>query len=358
MDGIDAALVSYENHRLNLEASHSLNYPADLQNRLNSIVLDPKAVDLDELGQLDSLVAECFADSVNALLKHENLSHEAITAIGSHGQNIRHRTDLSPAFSMQIGDPNVIAVRTGIPTIADFRRKDIALGGQGAPLVPGFHQAVFGSDKSDRVVVNIGGISNISFLNKSGSVTGHDCGPGNTLMDQWALRHIQMPFDHSGAWARMGQVQQTLLLQLITDDYFKQAPPKSTGREYFNLSWVEDSLSNFAEIDPVDTQSTLCELSAQCIAKDINAGIQSQDLDIENVYICGGGAHNSYLLERLNTLIPAEVCTTSELGIHPDWVEAIAFAWLAQQTFNQRTGNVPSVTGARRAAILGGLFLP
>ncbi|MBT8142691.1 MAG: anhydro-N-acetylmuramic acid kinase [Gammaproteobacteria bacterium] len=358
MDGIDAALIQCSNGDLKLLETHSEAYSDALQKRLNTIVVNASGIALDELGQVDVMVANSFVDAARNLLKKTGLQASDIAAIGSHGQNIRHGADATTPFTLQIGDPNTIASQTDIKTVADFRRKDIALGGQGAPLAPGFHQAVFASSEYDRAVVNIGGISNMTLMQKDGSVSGHDCGPGNTLMDLWAQKHIQMPFDHSGAWAQMGQVEATLLLQLITDDYFKLAPPKSTGREYFNLDWMQDSLCNFPDLDPMDVQATLCDLTAQCIARDINSALQEKDLDIDAVYVCGGGAHNKFLLQRLESMIPCQVYSTQTLGVHPDWVEAMAFAWLAKQTVTQQAGNIPEVTGARRAAVLGGIYIP
>ena len=356
MDGIDAVLINYTDNKINLEASHSLKYPDDLKTRLETLIANPHTVDLDELGQLDVLVANSFAQATNELLQHEKLEPSAINAIGSHGQTIRHGADKKIAFTQQIGDPNVIAAETNITTIADFRRKDVALGGQGAPLVPAFHQAVFADTIADRAVINIGGISNFTLLQKTGEINGHDCGPGNTLMDLWAQQHIGMPFDHSGAWAGMGEVELNLLLQFLTDDYFKKAPPKSTGREFFNIDWLNTYLCNFTEIDPVDVQATLCELTAQSIARDINKEIHNKNLELEKIFICGGGAYNKTLIARLSALIPSEVALTNELGIAVDWVEAMAFAWMAQQTLKQLSTNEPSVTGAKRKAILGGIY--
>ncbi len=358
MDGIDVVLINCKEDDINLEASHSLKYSDDLISRLETLIANPHAIDLDELGQLDVLVANSFAQATNELLHHEDLAPSDIAAIGSHGQTVRHGADKKIPFTHQIGDPNLIAALTNITTIADFRRKDIALGGQGAPLVPAFHQAVFADKNKDRVVVNIGGISNISLLQKNGDITGHDCGPGNTLMDLWAKEHIGMPFDHSGAWAGMGEVELNLLIQFLTDDYFKKTPPKSTGRENFNLKWLNSYLSSFEELDPVDVQATLCELSAQCIARDINKEIQAKNLELEKTFICGGGAYNKTLIKRIEDLIPSEVVLTNELGISVDWVEAMAFAWMAKQTLTGQTSNQPQVTGASRKAILGGIYYP
>jgi len=358
MDDIDAVLIDCSKNQTALIASHSLQYSTQLKNRLETIIKNPHVVDLDELGEIDVLVAKAFSDTVNELLKHENLLASDITAIGSHGQTIRHRVDHSVPFTQQIGDPSLIAALTDITTVADFRRKDVALNGQGAPLVPAFHNAVFANSLRDRIVINIGGISNITILQKDGTVNGYDCGPGNTLMDLWAQQHIGMPFDHSGAWAAMGEVELNLLIQFLTDDYFKKAPPKSTGRENFNLAWLNSYLETFEEVDPMDVQATLCELSAQCIARDINKEIQDRHLDLEKVFICGGGAYNKTLIERITHLIPSDVGLTDELGLAVDWVEATAFAWMAKQTLNQKTTNEPNVTGAQRKAILGGIYHP
>ena len=358
MDGIDAVLINCVDELINLEASHSLSYPDDLKARLETLIANPHIVDLDELGELDVLVAKSFAQATNELLQYQELKPSEIHAIGSHGQTIRHGANNSVPFTQQIGDPNVISALTKITTVADFRRKDLALGGQGAPLVPAFHHAVFATPSSDRIVVNIGGISNITLLQKTGEINGHDCGPGNTLMDLWAQEHIGMPFDHSGAWAGMGEIQLDLLLQFLTDDYFKQTPPKSTGRESFNLNWLNAYLCNFTEIDPVDVQATLCELTSQCIARDINKEIQDKNLDLESVFVCGGGAYNKTLIDRLSDLIPSKVALTNDLGISVDWVEAMAFAWMAKQTLEKKNSNEPQVTGASRKAILGGIYHP
>ena len=358
MDGIDAVLISCIDELINLEASHSLSYSDDLKTRLETLIANPHTVDLDELGELDVLVAKSFAQATNELLQYEELSPSEIKAIGSHGQTIRHGANKTIPFTQQIGDPNVISALTNIITVADFRRKDVALGGQGAPLVPAFHQAVFATPTTDRIVINIGGISNMTLMQKTGEISGHDCGPGNTLMDLWAQQHIGMPFDHSGAWARMGEIQLDLLLLFLTDDYFKKTPPKSTGREFFNLNWLNTYLCNFTETDPMDIQATLCELSAQCIAKDINKEIQDKDLDLEKVYVCGGGAYNKTLIDWISNLIPSQVALTNDLGIPVDWVEAMAFAWMAKQTLEKNSSNEPQVTGSSRKAILGGIYYP
>jgi len=342
MDGIDAVLVDLSDNNIQLVASHSETYSDELKLQLENLVKNP-TIHLDKLGALDTRIGKVFSNAVNQLLKDHNINAGDVIAIGSHGQTIRHHVESEYPFSMQIGNANVIAAETGITTVADFRGMDIALGGQGAPLVPAFHQALFADNTNDRAVVNIGGISNVTLLSSDNKVLGHDCGPGNTLMDQWALEHIGMPFDHSGAWANQGMLQESLLLQLLTDDYFKLAPPKSTGREYFNLNWLSNYTSNFDNIDPVDIQRTLCELTAQSIATDIINAAQEH-------------LRNTFLMERLNDILPFDVISTDSLGYPSDWIEALAFAWFAKNTLEGKPSNVPSVTGAKRETILGSIF--
>jgi len=255
MDGIDAVLADFNDDKIELLASHSQDYPDDLKQQLENLVKTP-SIELDALGQLDVRLGKEFAKAVKQLLVDNNIEAKDVIAIGSHGQTIRHRIEGDYPFSMQIGKADVITVETGITTVSDFRSKDVALGGQGAPLVPAFHQAIFSDKENDTAVVNIGGISNVTFLLSDGKVLGHDCGPGNTLMDLWSQQHIGLSFDRSGAWASQGLLQETLLLQLLTDDYFKQAPPKSTGREYFNLDWLNNYLSGHESVDSGDIQTT------------------------------------------------------------------------------------------------------
>ena len=254
---------------------------------------------------------------------------------------------------MQIGDGNSIAALTGIDVIADFRRKDIALGGQGAPLVPAFHNAIFSSKDENRVVLNIGGIANISYLPKScdaNEVVGFDTGPGNRLMDAWCQEHTGEPYDKDGAWAATGECHMPLFYSLKNQDYFSLSAPKSTGRELFNLEWLHQSIAvQPDDIAPRDVQATLLELTAVTIADDIK-----RLSDVESVYVCGGGAHNQQLLTRLGCLLEnCKLSTTSELGIHPDAVEAIAFAWLAWAWQHNIPGNVPKATGAKKPTVLG-----
>ena len=348
MDGIDAALVDFTESQPKLINTHSHPWPKAVQQEL----VRARDIPDDELSSLSSLdlnVAKIFAEACVRVLEDTPYNTLDIIAIGSHGQTIRHRPEIDKPFSLQLGNAQRIAGLTGIDVISDFRAADIKAGGQGAPLAPAFHQAVFHHDKINRVIVNIGGIANITVLakDKSIAVTGFDCGPGNTLMDAWASKYKQQNYDADGTFAASGKTNATLLAQFLMDDYFQLAPPKSTGFEYFNLEWLSKLVDK--EIDSADIQSTLCDLTATSIIRAIN---QYTDITDE-IVICGGGAHNNELMRRLQAITKCPVATTEVLGIHPDWVEAMAFAWLAYQHNHQLAGNLPSVTGANKAVILG-----
>ena len=272
----------------------------------------------------------------------------------SHGQTLFHAPAGDPAFSMQSGDANRIAEITGITTVADFRRRDIAAGGQGAPLVPAFHQAIFHDPTTSRAILNIGGIANLTLLPADGKpVTGFDSGPGNVLLDAWHEKHRHAGFDTNGDWGRSGELHQPLLDQLLDHPYFSRPPPKSTGRELFCLHWLEVILqSGYPDLPAADVQRTLCELTVQSIT----TSLQQFAADVGQVLVCGGGVHNSLLMQRLGQLLPlCQVESSEKHGLHPDWVEAVAFAWLAKQTLDGNPGNLPSVTGARRPVILGAI---
>jgi len=351
-DGIDVVLVDFSDKTPRLVATDYLPYGEDLRNKILSLC-EPGPNEIDRMGELDQLLGEAFAKAVNAILNNNDISPAEVKAIGSHGQTIRHRPDQTPPFTLQIGDPNLIAAKTGITTIADFRRKDMAYGGQGAPLVPAFHQAMFASKDKSRVVVNIGGMANVSLLH-AGNMLGFDTGPGNVLMDAWIQQHQHLKHDEEGGWAASGTAQMDLLQQFLTDSYFHLPAPKSTGREYFNLNWLHSQLAAFGKnLEPADVQATLAELTAQSIVNAIRPHMQTGE-----ILICGGGAHNDFLVERLANLAQPDfsVFSTEQYGIHPDWVEAMAFAWLARQTLNHLPGNHPNVTGASQAAVLGGVY--
>jgi anhydro-N-acetylmuramic acid kinase len=355
-DAIDAVLIKTHPH-IELIATHSSPIPTELQQQIHQ-VSDPQKGTIDQLGHLDHQLGNAFAHAVLELMSIANISPKMIIAIGSHGQTIRHRPSPNPhPFTLQIGDPNIIAEKTGITTIADFRRRDIALGGQGAPLVPAFHRAVFSTEKIDRAIVNIGGMANITWLPQSqleSEVIGFDTGPGNVLLDAWIQQHLQQRFDHNGNWAAQGKLNKPLLDLLLTEDFFQQSPPKSTGREMFNLTWLENRLESFNQIvSAVDVQRTLLELTVKTIAD----SIQTLSTHRKEIFVCGGGVFNRLLMQRLEDLLtPNAVASTTILGIEPQWIEAMAFAWLAYRRMENKSGNICSVTGAKEPGVLGAIY--
>ena len=352
MDGIDAVVAGFGDTGLTLHATLERPYPDDLRESLWRAIRSPDSCTADQVGALDRRVGEQFRDAAIAVIEASDIGVGDIVAIGSHGQTLRHRPAASPPFSLQIGDPATIALGTGIRTVADFRRADIASGGQGAPLVPPFHQWLFASSEENRVVLNIGGIANITVLDRN-AVRGFDTGPGNALLDGWVLAHRNRPFDDGGSWAASGTVDESLLARLLADEYFSLAPPKSTGLEHFNLDWL--ARHECERLVPADVQATLCELTARTIADDILRYAQGTDA----VFVCGGGAHNEHLLRRLAQHLPGvRIGTTAAAGLDPDWVEATAFAWLAMRTVQGRSGNLPAVTGAGRKVVLGAIHSP
>lgn len=353
-DAIDAALVDLQSTP-QLIAQHTLPLPLKTRQQIHGLSL-PDDNEIDRMGALDVDMGKLFAQASLELLSKASVSAAQITAIGSHGQTIRHRPPRSPqgTFTLQIGDPNLIAELTGITTVADFRRRDMAAGGQGAPLVPAFHRAIFHAQDKDRVIVNIGGMANITWLPAQGQVLGFDTGPGNVLMDTWIAEHLGKSYDQHGAWAASGKTCTTLLTDLLSASYFKMAAPKSTGRESFNRTWLNQSLRKLAStLAPADVQATLLELTAITIADSINSLSQAP----KEIFICGGGAYNKVLMQRLGTLLPSDtIASTAVLGVDPQWIEAMAFAWLAQQTIDHKPGNLCEVTGAKREVILGGVY--
>ncbi|RLJ18054.1 anhydro-N-acetylmuramic acid kinase [bacterium endosymbiont of Escarpia laminata] len=355
MDGIDAALVELTpDSDPRLIGHHSQPYPPELRRNLSALC-QPGDNEIDRLGELDIQVGEAFAKATLQLIKENDCRREQIRAIGSHGQTLRHRPGVQHPFSLQIGDANTIAQRTGITTVADFRRRDISAGGQGAPLVPAFHQAIFQSGDKNRVILNIGGIANITWLpsNTAEAVTGFDTGPGNTLLDHWIARHRQVDFDRDGAWGKTGKIIPSLLNKMMTDTYFSRSAPKSTGTEYFNLDWMDSILGDDAVSASCDVQTTLTELTALSITRAIGQHYPAA----EQLLVCGGGVHNGYLMDRLAANLPSiEVFSTAKLSVDPDWIEAMAFAWLAYRTLEGLPGNLPSVTGAEEAVVLGGIY--
>jgi len=356
MDGIDAALVRFGDHACEMLGVCEADYPDDLRRELISASREPAACTIDRIGQLDRWVGECFRDAALKLLDQSNLEASAIAAIGSHGQTLRHQPRAARPFTMQIGDPNVIAYGTGITTVADFRRRDLAAGGEGAPLAPAFHQWLFADSESSRAVLNIGGIANVTMLSAgSARVIGFDTGPGNTLLDGWIRAERERRFDDRGEWASQGSVHEQLLGLMLGDPYFSQPPPKSTGFEYFNGGWVRSKIASLGDckVQAADVQATLAELSARTIATSI-LGFAP---DIAEVLVCGGGVHNSDLMQRLRGYLSGVTVESTESGgVHPDWVEAAAFAWLAKRRLEGETGNLPEVTGAAARQVLGAVF--
>jgi len=355
MDGIDTALVEFSDNNIKLVSSQSHSITQPLKDKLKLLSLDSADASIDMLGETDTELGLVFANAVNNLLEKSNIKAEQITAIGSHGQTIRHRPDIKNSFSMQIGDANRIAFNTGITTVADFRRKDMAADGEGAPLAPAFHQQVFLSEKENRAVLNIGGISNITFLpkDKNQHCFGFDTGPGNMLMDAWIQKHKNNAFDENGQWSASALADNKFVSQLMQDSFISAAPPKSTGREHYHLQWLEQQLSQFPGLSTEQVQASLCQFTCESIIYAIQHNIP----EIKTLIVCGGGVHNKHLMELLsNQLAEVKVESSDAFGIPPDWVEAIAFAWLARQTLNNLPGNIPRVTGANRALVLGAIY--
>lgn len=383
LDGMDAVLCQFggeENTQqpLRLLATRSQDFPPRLREVLLALcqpngvqelvptVGEPNS-ELDWFGWASKEYAEFASDVVNNLLQQSNTDVESVLAIGCHGQTVRHRPQMG--FSLQLLDANIIAERTGISVVSDFRRRDMAVGGQGAPLVPAFHQALFATPDSTRVLLNLGGIANITVLPANDSsvndalvnnspVIGYDTGPANLLLDAWTALHTDKDYDAGGAWAQSGQVVEPLLNQLIEHPFFARTYPKSTGREDFNLAWLQSELQKFDQASAhiryssADVQATLTELTAMSASMQINMFIDAQENS--SVYVCGGGALNDYLMTRLQAHLPhCSVETTASLGLNPAWVEAVAFAWLARQTLMGETGNLPAVTGASKGVVLG-----
>lgn len=353
MDGVDFVLAEFRRRRCRIIKAGTSRYPAALARRLVRTVTAPDSVSLKDLGQLDVAIARAFARAVQQSLPR-GIDVTSIRAVGSHGQTVFHQPSGRDRFSMQLGDPATIAEITGIPVVADFRQADMALGGQGAPLAPAFHQWIFSRPGRSRAVVNIGGIANITVLPDKSAPSGFDTGPGNTLLDAWHEKHRDRPFDRQGRWAAGGRVIGALLADMGRDPYFRKRPPKSTGREYFNLDWLNTYMKTLGKKPkPVDVQATLAQLTAQQIARAVSKAQASE------VALCGGGVHNDDLVSRIRALLGSvPVVDTGAWGVNPDWVEAAAFAWLARARIRREPGNIPETTGARAAALLGGLYLP
>ncbi len=358
LDGVDLALVDFSTSQPTLKASHFVAMPKDLRDKLFKLCSTGETT-LQQLGELDHRLGKLYAEAINQFLALNHLKAEQIKAIGCHGQTIWHSPQTAYPFTTQIGDANIIAAKTGITTIADFRRKDMAFGGQGAPLVPAFHQAVFFDPKFATVVLNIGGISNISVLIPNQPVIGYDTGVGNLLLDAWIGKYLNKPYDKNGDWANKGKVNNELLTLLLDEPFFSQKPPKSTGRELFNLTWLEQKIANFEKnhtaCSPQDIQRTLVEFTVQSTVQEL-LRLNTQLLPCR-LLVCGGGAKNPLIMQSFTELLPQwQVSTTTEYGLNIDYVEAVAFAWLAYQRMHNLPSNMPSVTGASKAVSLGVIY--
>lgn len=348
LDGVDAALVDFEVLPGRLVAHHFVPFPEDV--RAEALALcAPGPDELDRAGALANRVAALYAEAVEALLAQA--SRPQVVAVGAHGQTVRHRPERG--YTVQLLNAALLAERTGLRVVADLRSRDIAAGGQGAPLVPAYHAACFASTDRHRVIANIGGIANVTDLAPGRAVRGFDTGPGNALLDLWAQEHLGSRYDAGGAWAASGRVAETLLAAMLEETYFSFLPPKSTGRERFHRGWLDRfDLRGQA---PQDVQATLAALTARSIA----AAVRRDCTGAEEVLACGGGAHNATVMRELAAALPGvRVATTASVGIDPDWVEAMAFAWLAREALAARPGNLPSVTGAAGPRVLGAIYPP
>ncbi len=354
-DGVDAVCVRFAEDMpsITLAAHRYEPYPESLRQRLLALMV-PGANEIDRMGALEGELAEIFAAASTAARRAAGLARTDVAAIGSHGQTVRHRPSGPHAFTLQIGDPARIAERTGILTVSDFRRRDIAAGGQGAPLVPAFHQWLFGHATKTRAIVNIGGIANITVIpgtDAKSPVRGFDTGPGNALLDAWARQHTGEAQDTNGVLAARGCMDPELLALLKDDPYFAAPPPKSTGREHFTLQWLAARLQHLGrDLEVACVQATLVCLTAETISEALTP------LHPEEVFLCGGGTANPVLVAAITERLAVPVHTTANLGLDPQLVEPAAFAWLARETLSGRPGNLPSVTGARRPVILGALY--
>ncbi len=351
MDAIDAALVEFDDKAI---LKFYREYPIENSLRHQVRVINEKS-DLGHIADLDHELGHLFANAVNSLLEEAEINAEEVVAIGSHGQTILHKPDATHKTSLQISDPNVICAETGITTVADFRRMDMAHGGQGAPLASAFHQYQFQQNNKSIIILNIGGIANITLLPKDNSkIIGFDTGPGNGLLDDWIQKNKDEEYDKNSAWACSGNEDNELLERLLSDEYFSLAPPKSTGREYFNLEWLNGYLfKNNLEVAPEDIQATLLQLSVITICN----AIKEVAKEYNEVLLCGGGAYNPIFLKSIQHLLPnIKVSTTANYGLTPDCIEAVTFAWLAKQRIEKKPSNLPSVTDARKAVLLGGIY--
>jgi anhydro-N-acetylmuramic acid kinase len=349
LDGLDFALVEQDD-RPRLLGTYYIPMPDDLRAELLGLCSSGPD-ELARAGIAEQKWVRLAAQGVLALLDQQKVLAGEIRAIGSHGQTIRHEP--ARGFTVQIGNPALLAELTGITVVSDFRKRDIAAGGQGAPLVPAFHEALFDDNKDYRAVLNVGGFSNLSLIEIDKPVSGFDSGPGNVLLDAWIQAQRGLSYDKDGAWGESGTVNADLLKSMLSDQFFQTKGPKSTGREVFNLGWVHHHLFQLPTLKPEDVQATLLEVTALSITE----SLQSAQAQTKELLVCGGGAHNKALMKRLAALLPnTKVSSTAEFGVDPDWVEAMAFAWLAHCALESVPANRPSVTGAKGLRVLGAIY--
>ena len=356
-DGIDAALVRFADDaahaRPELVFGRTYAWDPMLRARLVALGQQSAQLTLDEVGELDVRIGRAFANAANAAIADSGIDRGELAAIGSHGQTLRHRAHGDVPYTLQLGDPSSIAERCGVAVVADFRRRDVAAGGHGAPLVPAFHAATLHDAGEDRAVLNLGGIANFTLLPAHGAVRGFDTGPANGLMDAWCLRHTGQGFDAGGAFAASGQVDDGLLARLLDEPWFALPPPKSTGRDQFHLDWVASKLAG--DESAADVQATLLALTMRTVAD----ALRASQPETRRLIACGGGVHNPALMVALANAMPGiHVESSAAHGLDPDSVEAMAFAWLARETLANRPGNLPAVTGAAGPRVLGGIYPP
>jgi len=358
-DGIDAVAVSIPpGQDIEVISTNTVDFPIDIQNAIRELNRSG-ADEIEKAGALHGRLAFLYYDAAKPLI--DSLGADNIEVIGCHGQTVRHRPDLNHPYTLQLGNGAILAQRSGCAVVTDFRSADIAAGGQGAPLAPGFHRAAFTSSRENRAIINIGGIANLTHLpsNPEALVIGFDTGPGNTLMDNWIRRHKNEEYDRNGDWAGQGRINTHLLELLLDDPYFHRPTPKSTGLEYFNPAWLESKLHTFSHnhsepLPEEDVQATLMALTAKSITNQLALLKPSAN----SAYICGGGAQNSRLMALLEHYAHCDVSTTYTLGIPPQWVEGAAFAWMGHRTINRLTSTLPSVTGASKPTVAGAIYLP
>ncbi len=346
LDGVDVTLCEIDSNSCKLLYSFEYPFSGELKDEILHIIANQTT--LKEIGELHTKLGMLYGDSINSFIQQNNLDYSTITAIGLHGQTLWHAPESLYPFSMQLGCPNVVSAKTKIQVVADFRSMDIANGGEGAPFAPAFHQFIFGSLKEKVAVLNIGGMANITLLGNV--LQGWDIGVGNALLDSWIQTCKGKRFDKDGAFAESGKLNETLLESFLADEYFKKSPPKSTGREYFNDTWLANHLPTFQTIKDEDIGRTLLELTAQSITHSI------KNTDIDTLIVCGGGSKNGFLMRRIKELSTTQVKISDEFGVSSDFMESMAFAWLAYKRVHESEVNLSSVTGARKNSILGGIY--